>query len=141
MVETCDEVNEVLRRSAINFCLDTGHMWIGGTDPVKFAQQHGERVGHVHFKDVRLDIAQKVRDGELTYYDAVTQGLYTPLGQGDVDVEGIIRALLDQGYSGWFVLEQDNVMDSEPSSGEGPLNDAKVSVEFLTHVAQKAGSR
>ena len=141
MVETADEVNEVLRRSDINFCLDTGHMWIGGTDPVGFAQQHGERVGHVHFKDVRLDIAQKVRDGELTYYDAVTQGLYTPLGQGDVDVEGIIRALLEQGYSGWFVLEQDNVMHSEPGSGEGPVNDAKVSVEFLTQVAQKAGSR
>ncbi|MDP4816632.1 MAG: TIM barrel protein, partial [Pontimonas sp.] len=107
MVETKADVDEVLARTSMPFCLDTGHMWIGGTDPVAFAKDHGDRVGHVHFKDVRLDIAQRVRDGALSYYDAVTEGLYTPLGQGDVDVKGITSTLISQGYTGWFVLEQD----------------------------------
>ena len=135
MVETKADVDEVLRRTTVPFCLDTGHMWIGGTDPVAFARDHGDRVGHVHFKDVRLDIAQRVRDGELSYYDAVTQGLYTPLGTGDVDVKAITSTLISQGYDGWFVLEQDNVMRQEPDSGSGPMVDAKASVEFLRAVA------
>ena len=138
MVETKADVEEVLTRTTMPFCLDTGHMWIGGTDPVAFAQDHGDRVGHVHFKDVRLDIAQRVRDGELSYYDAVTQGLYTPLGKGDVDVKGITSTLISQGYTGWFVLEQDNVMREEPHGGEGPMVDAQASVEFLRAVAVEA---
>jgi inosose dehydratase len=94
MVETKSDVDEVLARTTMPFCLDTGHMWIGGTDPVAFAKEHADRVGHVHFKDVRLSIAQKVRDGELSYYDAVKQGLYTPLpgvvcvGTGPGDATG-----------------------------------------------------
>ena len=135
MVETKSDVDEVLARTSMQFCLDTGHMWIGGTDPVAFAKDLGDRVGHVHFKDVRLDIAQRVRDGELSYYDAVTQGLYTPLGQGDVDVKGITSTLISQGYTGWFVLEQDNVMRHEPEAQGGPMVDAKASVEFLRAVA------
>ena len=138
MVETKADVDEVLTRTTIPFCLDTGHMWIGGTDPVAFAKDHGDRVGHVHFKDVRLDIAQRVRDGELSYYDAVTQGLYTPLGKGDVDVRAITTTLLSQGYTGWFVLEQDNVMREEPEANRGPRVDAKDSVEFLRAVAAEA---
>lgn len=138
MVETKADVDEVLTRTTIPFCLDTGHLWIGGTDPVAFAKDHGDRVGHVHFKDVRLDIAQRVRDGELSYYDAVTQGLYTPLGKGDVDVRAITTTLISQGYTGWFVLEQDNVMREEPEADGGPRVDAKDSVEFLRAVAAEA---
>lgn len=137
MVETKADVEEVLSRSDINFCLDTGHMWIGGTDPVEFAREHGKRVGHVHFKDVRLDKAQAVRDGISSYYAAVSDGLYTPLGDGDVDVRGIIEVLLNQGYEGWFVLEQDNVVRKEPSAGEGPMTDARKSVKFLQDAAGK----
>ena len=140
MVETWADVQEVLTRTTIPFCLDTGHMWIGGTDPVAFAKDHGDRVGHVHFKDVKLAIAQRVRDGALSYYDAVKEGLYTPLGQGDVDVTAIIGALLGQEYTGWFVLEQDLVMSSEPATEEGPQLDAAASVEFLRQAAQKVGA-
>ena len=131
-------MDEVLARTSMPFCLDTGHMWIGGTDPVAFAKDHGDRVRHVHFKDVRLDVAQRVRDGALSYCDAVTEDLYTPLGQGDVDVKGITSTLISQGYTGWFVLEQDNVMRQEPDSGGGPMVDTKASVEFLRAVAAEA---
>ena len=137
MVETWDEVEQVLTRTTMPFCLDTGHMWIGGTDPVDFVERFTDRVGHVHFKDVHLAIAQKVRDGELSYYDAVTEGLYAPLGGGDVDVEKIVNTLLASGYDGWFVLEQDLVMTEEPASGEGPMSDARASVNFLRELAAK----
>lgn len=131
MVETSDDVAKVLEMTQTLFCMDTGHMFLGGVDPVTFVREHGDRVGHVHFKDIRLDIARRVQAGELTYYEAVLAGVYTPLGQGDVDVRAIIDALTDHGYTGWYVLEQDLVVTSEPGAGDGPVADAKASVEFL----------
>jgi len=134
MIETQDHVMRVVAGSTIPFCLDTGHMIIGGTDPVAFAQNHAERVAHSHLKDVDLSWAKKVQSNELSYYDAVVQGMYRPLGQGDVDIRTIVRSLIKSGYTGWFVLEQDNVITAEPEVNQGPVADAKASVEFLRGV-------
>jgi inosose dehydratase len=134
MIETQDHVMRVVAGSTIPFCLDTGHMIIGGTDPVAFAQNHSERVAHSHLKDVDLSWAKKVQNNELSYYDAVVQGMYRPLGQGDVDIRSIVRSLIKSGYTGWFVLEQDNVITAEPGVNQGPVADAKTSVEFLRAV-------
>ncbi len=134
LVETEEQVMRVLHGSTIPFCLDTGHMIIGGTDPVQFAENHSNRVGHSHLKDVDMAWAIKVRSHEITYYDGVTKGLYQPLGQGDVDIRAIVRSLIKAGYDGWFVLEQDNVVSAEPSANAGPIADAKASVTFLRGV-------
>ena len=134
MVEDNADITRVLEGSDIGFCFDTGHMLIGGTDPVDFAVNHADRIKHVHLKDVNLPVAERVRAGEITYYVGVTQGLYAPLGQGDVDVATIVRSLSAAGFDGWYVLEQDNVITAEPAAGEGPLADARASVEFLRGV-------
>ncbi|MEY4553697.1 MAG: hypothetical protein RL197_124 [Actinomycetota bacterium] len=134
IIETHDDVVKVVNGSDISFCLDTGHMVIGGADPVAFSSNHADRVAHSHLKDVDLTWARKVQAGDVTYYDAVVQGMYRPLGKGDVDIRGIVRNLLLAGYQGWFVLEQDNVIGSEPVEGSGPYEDAKTSVEFLRAV-------
>lgn len=131
MVETKDDIERVLAGSTIGFCLDTGHMFIGGTDPVEFTRDHADRVKHVHAKDVNLDIARRVKAGELTYYDGVVSGMYVPLGQGDVDIASIVRSLESSGFTGWYVLEQDNVVTTEPAAGAGPAADARVSVDYL----------
>ena len=52
MVETRADVDRVLAGSAIPLCLDTGHLLIGGTDPVELARTVPDRVAHVHLKDV-----------------------------------------------------------------------------------------
>ncbi len=61
-------------------------------------------------------------------------GLYRPLGQGDVDIAGIVRALESSGYAGWYVLEQDAVLPAEPTD-DGPVKDVQVSVDFLRGLA------
>ena len=132
VVERPEDIQRVLEGSEIGFCFDTGHMMIGGTDPVEFAQKHAARIGHVHLKDVRKSVAERVIAGELTYYQGVVEGLYAPLGQGDVDVATILGSLKKAGYNGWYVLEQDNVITAEPAANEGPIADARASVEFLT---------
>lgn len=131
VVEGPTDIQRVVDGSSIGFCFDTGHMMIGGTDPVKFAHEHADRIGHVHLKDVRLAVAQRVIAGEIDYYQGVVQGLYTPVGQGDVDMKAILASLKAAGYTGWYVLEQDNVVTEDPAPSEGPLADAQASVDFL----------
>jgi inosose dehydratase len=134
MVEGPDEVDRVLDQSGIALCLDTGHLLIGGTDPVRLAREHGDRVTHVHLKDVDAAWARKVGAGEIDYADAVARGLYRPLGQGDVDIAQIVAALEQAGYRGWYVLEQDTVLDAA-ASDSGPLADVRTSLDFLEALA------
>lgn len=131
MVENKYDVERVHAESQIGFCLDTGHMMIGGTDPVWFAKTYPDRIKHAHLKDVRLAVAERVINRELSYYDGVVAGLYTPLGQGDVDIATIVTSLIDAGYDGWFVLEQDTVVNADPAHGEGPIADSAASVAYL----------
>jgi inosose dehydratase len=56
--------------------------------------------------------------------------MYRPLGQGDVDIAGIVRTLETDGYAGWYVLEQDTVLTGDPE-GEGPVQDVRASVAYL----------
>src|SRR3954469_14418678 len=130
MVETGPEVQRVLEGSAISLCLDTGHLLIGGTDPAVLAEQVPERIAHTHFKDVDLTYARKVRAGRLTYTEAVRDGMYRPLGEGDVDVAAIVGPLRRQGYAGWYVLEQDTILAEEPR-GEAPVADVHASAAYL----------
>src|SRR4029450_9591809 len=91
----------VLEGSSISLCLDTGHLLIGGTDPAELARQAPERIAHVHFKGVDGRLARRVQDGRLTYTQGVRDGMYRPLGSGDVDVPSIVGAPADRGYGGW----------------------------------------
>jgi inosose dehydratase len=135
IVESAADVERVLAGSTIAFCFDTGHLLIGGTDPVRFAAKYGHRVEHVHLKDVSIAGIQRVRSGELSYHEAVARDLlYRPLGQGDIDIRAILTSLVESAYDGWFVLEQDRVLANEPAPGEGPVIDARTSVEYLRAV-------
>ena len=130
MVENGAEVRRVLEGSSISLCLDTGHLLIGGTDPAELARQAPERIAHVHFKDVDARLAGRVQDGRLTYTQGVREGMYRPLGSGDVDVPAIVGSLRARGYDGWYVLEQDTILTGEPA-GEGPVADVRASADHL----------
>jgi len=134
MVERGEEVQRVLAGSGVALCLDTGHLLIGGTDPLELVRSVPERILHVHLKDVDERWAGKVRAGDTAYTDAVAAGMYRPLGRGDVDIAQIVRLLERGGYQGWYVLEQDTVL-SGPPDGDGPLADVRESVAYLRSLA------
>ncbi|MFG1851054.1 TIM barrel protein [Actinomadura geliboluensis] len=134
MVERSDEVDRVLAGSAIPLCLDTGHLLIGGTDPGELAARAPRRIAHVHLKDVDAALAAAVRTGATSYTDAVRAGIYRPLGAGDIDIAGIVRSLEGAGYDGWYVLEQDMIIDAEPAPGAGPAEDVRACVDFLAGI-------
>jgi inosose dehydratase len=107
---------------------------VGGGNPVALAESAASRIEHVHLKDVDGGLARRVASGALGYERAVEEGLYRPLGEGDVDVRRLLEVLSRAGYDGWYVLEQDVMLDGEP--GDGPASEVGKSLAFLTEILE-----
>ena len=135
LVETKDDISRVLDTCDVHFCLDTGHMAFGGQDPVEFAKTAMDRVGHVHLKDIRMDLVPAVLRREVSLMAATQAGVFTNLGAGDVDILGVVQTLESAGYRGWYVIEQDTaITDGFPAEGEGPALQVSASLAYLTDV-------
>jgi inosose dehydratase len=135
-IERPEQVRRFLDGCETGLCLDTGHSMVGGGDPVELAESAAGRIRHVHLKDVDAGLAGRVISGALGYEEAVRRGLYRPLGEGDVDVRRVLEPLEAAGYEGWFVLEQDIMLDAEPEPGAGPVEGVRGSLAFLSRVFQ-----
>ena len=132
-METASQVEAALAHTDVPWCLDTGHLLIGGVDPVRFVREHADRIGHVHLKDVDASLAAKVRSGELSLVTATQEGLFQPLGAGDARIDEVVRLLDEVGYERWLVLEQDQaITGTEPPADAGPALDVRKSIEFLS---------
>ncbi len=135
-IVTQDHVERLLEQSRVDLCIDTGHLALADADPVAIAKAATGRVSHVHLKDLDENLARQVRSGDLAFRQAVIDGMFLPLGDGSLDIAGFVAALETQGYKGWYVIEQDAVLDSEPRAGEGPIVAAKRSFSFLEGLAR-----
>ncbi len=89
----------------LELLLDPGHLAFAGIDPVAIAQRYRDRIGHVHLKSVRADVAAQVRREGWSFYRAVSSGVFTIPGDGCVDFPAIFRILHEVGYLGWLVVE------------------------------------
>ena len=134
MVETREETERVIAGSHVGLCIDTGHLVVGGADPVALTAQHPERVVHVHLKDVDQALADQVINGSIPFGRAVKEGIFRPLGDGDVDIAAMVGTLEAAGYRGWYVLEQDVMLDDAPDD-EGPVVDVRACLDYLAKVA------
>lgn len=139
LVELREDVVRVLEGTDTLLCLDTGHLMLGGTNPVWLASHRGDRIAHVHLKDVDAGVAERLRSGELELVAAVQGGLFRPLGDGDAPIADTIRALEAGGYHGWYVLEQDLALPSaDLPPGQGPIEEVQRSIDFLRSLAGDA---
>jgi inosose dehydratase len=130
-IATGPDIERLLDSSDVGLCVDTGHIYLAGTDPVDVVRAARGRVLHVHLKDVDPAGADRVRSGATPFRQSVIDGLFVPLGKGAVDIAGVIKVLEDDGYRGWYVLEQDVSLSEAPPEGSGPKADAVDSVAYL----------
>jgi inosose dehydratase len=128
-VEFEDEVEQVLtdtEADGLELCIDTGHFAYAGIDPVGFLAQHRDRVKYLHFKDINPTVHQQVVNEAIAFFDAVSLGVFCPLGKGMVDFDAL-AAQLKSGFDGPGTVEQDR--DARlPTS---PLDDARASLDYL----------
>jgi len=122
-IETFSETEKLMNLldpALVGVCLDVGHWIVGGGDPIEAIQHFGERVTHVHIKDVSGEVLAKLASGEIaSMHDCVMdQKLFVPAGTGVLDLKGVISALTALNFSGWLMSEQDSAWEpSEAASG------------------------
>ena len=134
-IETPGETERLLAMTdpqMLGLCLDTGHYLYGGGDPMECARTHGSRIRHLHLKDVKPAVLEKVRRERIPYLDAIRAGVFCELGQGGVNLTGVIRELNAARFDGWAVFEQD-VDPTQP--GCNPLESATRSRNYLRKAA------
>jgi inosose dehydratase len=109
-VETPDEIEEFLARTDVDLTLDTGHLLLGGGDPVQALRRWAGRINHVHVKDVRLSVLEDVVRAGAGMRAAWERGVFVPLGRGDLELNAFMDELLAMGFDGWVVVEQDVIL-------------------------------
>ena len=106
LVQSEAEVDLLMQHTglSVGLLLDAGHMTVAGGDPAALASRYASRINHVHAKDVRADVLQRVRDEDWSFLDGVVGGLFTVPGDGMVDFARVFDAL-PKSYAGWMVVE------------------------------------
>ena len=136
IVETASEIQRMIDSTSVGFVLETGHMLIGGMDPLAFAIEHSDRVALVHLKDVKADVIEPLNTDELTLMQAVQAGIFPALGDGIAPIAQVVITLERGGYRGRYVIEQDAALtEGLPAAGDGPIRDVTSSVAFLKSIA------
>ncbi len=109
-VETPKEIARLCESTdpdLLGLCLDTGHYFFGGGDPVDAVRLYGSRIRHLHLKDVQLPVLESARRDGVGFLEAVRRGVFCELGEGAVDLKQVIGDMSDGGYSDWAIVEQD----------------------------------
>lgn len=107
VAETFDEISCLFNQTgkAVGLLLDTGHAAAAGFDYQHLIKRFGDRIAHIHLKDVRAEVMQRVRQQDLSFNEGVRQGMFTIPGDGSIDYSYLARFVKQTGYSGWLVIE------------------------------------
>jgi len=106
-IEAGWEIDRALDVSEFGLCLESGHQLVGGGDPLATLERWGDRINHVHIKDARKDIIDRIVAGSMPVESIWQERAFCDLGDGDVPVAEILTRLKAMDYSGWLVVEQD----------------------------------
>ena len=136
-IETPAEVERLASRldhALVGICLDVGHYLVGGGDPVQALRDLGKLVTHVHLKDVDPLVLERLRSGALGGFGAAIRArLFTELGAGLLDLDGVLAVLVERRYDGWLMVEQD-------SAWGPPSESAAIGRRVLAEALRRAGS-
>ena len=89
----------------VNLLYDTGHFAFAGFDPLAMVKKYVGRIKHVHLKDVRPEVLERVHKEDMSFLAAVRAGAFTVPGDGCIDFEPIFKVLEEAGYEGWMLVE------------------------------------
>jgi inosose dehydratase len=132
-VEFADEIARIaadLPAREVGLCLDTGHCYYAGMDPVETLERYAARLDYIHFKDIDRAVYDRVMGARIRFFEACAEGVMCPIGRGVIDYPAI-RALLDRiGYDGFITVEQER----DPRTADDSLGDVSASRDYLKSV-------
>jgi inosose dehydratase len=136
IVQSDQEVDRMLGNSgdSVGLLYDTGHCLFAGGDPAALLLRHIGRVVHVHCKDVRREVLDRALESDMSFMDAVLQGIFTVPGDGCIDFPSLLRDLQAHDYAGWLVVEA----EQDPRIAH-PLTYATMGYDNLLAMARTAG--
>jgi inosose dehydratase len=100
LVQNTEEAGRLLREVAhpgLSLAIDIAHVAFTGADPISTLSHYGKAVKHIHLKDF-------------------AKGAFVELGQGTLDIPGVMTALAQGGYDGWVTVELDSAEDAKTSA-------------------------
>jgi inosose dehydratase len=103
--EEIDQLMELTDPSLVSLLYDTGHLYFSGEDYVNLLKKYLPRIKHVHLKDVRDNIAKRVKEENLSFLNAVKEGVFTVPGDGNIDFTPVFKVLAESDYEGWMLVE------------------------------------
>lgn len=109
-IETPAEIDAFLRDTTMDLTFDTGHLLLGGGDPVRDLARWAGRINHLHLKDVNLTILEEAKGSDDPVRDVWERRVFVALGEGDLDLPAIVGDIIASGFDGWLVVEQDVVL-------------------------------
>ena len=136
VIESASDIDRLMAATgpAVGLLLDTGHLTYAGADVLAVARRHAGRINHVHCKDVRRGVLERVRAADAGFLDAVLDGVFTVPGDGCIAFAPLLAVLRAAGYGGWLVVEA----DQDPAKAH-PLTYAGMGYHHLHAAARKAG--
>lgn len=136
VVETEGDIDRLmeLTKPSVGLLLDTGHLTCAGGDPVVVQQKYADRIIHVHCKDIRKDVLADARNRDISFLNAVLNGVFTVPGDGFIDYTTLFKGLKQSEYSGWLVVEA----EQDPAVAH-PLTYARMGHDNLKRFCAEAG--
>ena len=136
VIETEREIDLLMENTgtSVGLLIDTGHLGFANADSEAVTRRYGSRINHVHCKDIRQEIFKQVREKDLSFLDAVLEGVFTVPGDGFIDFENFAKVLAEIDYSGWVVVEAEQ--DPEKAN---PLEYSRMGYQHLSNVLHEAG--
>jgi inosose dehydratase len=136
VIESADDIRRLMEntRQSVGLLLDTGHLTYGGGDPVAAIDTFGERINHVHCKDIRRYALEACRRRDASFSEAILSGIFTAPGDGIVDYMAVFHALRGANYRGWVIQEA----EQDPRLFN-PAIYAELGHAYLKRTAEAAG--
>jgi inosose dehydratase len=129
-VEAVWEIERMLELTDVGLCLDTGHIVVGGGEPLQALRDWGSRINHLHVKDVKREVVATIVADRAQVSALWSRQAFCRLGEGDLDLDGFIEAVKQGGYAGWLLVEQDIFPDRE-GFAERATADQRANREWL----------
>ena len=134
VVQTAAEIDRLMENTdpeLFNLLFDSGHLAYCGEDYMYVLKKYINRIKHVHLKDIRPEVIEKVKKEHLSFLQGVRLGTFTVPGDGAIDFTPIFAVLADNNYEGYVLVEA----EQDPAVA----NPFEYAVKARKYIAEKAG--